>query len=134
MERTKSASSFLDHRSAIASDSRDCKATDHKVPKSSGDDKRLARVCGVPLDEAEDYSSSVLSVPPDGGWGWVVVFASFMCNVIVDGIIFSFGILLLEISTTFQESKGRTAWIGSLQAGCYLGVGKRSSLASQSLR
>lgn len=23
--------------------------------------------------------------PPDGGYGWVVVFASFMCNLTVDG-------------------------------------------------
>ena len=26
--------------------------------------------------------------PPDGGWGWVVCFASFMCNFIVDGIVY----------------------------------------------
>ena len=24
--------------------------------------------------------------PPDGGWGWVVCFASFLCNFMVDGI------------------------------------------------
>ena len=53
----------------------------------------------------------------------MIVFASFMCNVIVDGIIFSFGILLLEISEEFHESKARTAWIGSLQAGFYLIIG-----------
>ena len=53
----------------------------------------------------------------------MIVFASFMCNVIVDGIIFSFGILLLEISEEFQASKASTAWIGSLQAGFYLIIG-----------
>ena len=24
-------------------------------------------------------------LPPDGGWGWVVVLSSFMCNLILDG-------------------------------------------------
>ncbi len=53
------------------------------------------------------------------------MFASFMCNVIVDGIIFSFGILLLEISEEFNEKKASTAWIGSLQAGFYLIAGQK---------
>lgn len=48
-----------------------------------------------------------------------------MCNVIVDGIIFSFGILLPEISAEFNETKATTAWIGSLQTGLYLIVGMR---------
>ena len=26
-----------------------------------------------------------LPLPPDGGWGWVVVVSSFMCNLILDG-------------------------------------------------
>lgn len=58
-----------------------------------------------------------------GGFGWVVVFASFMCNVIVDGVLFSFGFLLLEIASEFHESRAKTAWIGSLQTGFYLIVG-----------
>ena len=28
---------------------------------------------------------------PDGGWGWMIVAASFLENVIVDGIIFTSG-------------------------------------------
>jgi MFS family permease len=52
--------------------------------------------------------------PVDGGWGWVVVFASFMCHLIADGCAFSFGVLYVELLDYFGESKGKTAWVGSL--------------------
>lgn len=51
---------------------------------------------------------------PDGGWGWVVVFASFMINMIADGITFSFGIFNVEFLKYFGDTKGKTAWIGSI--------------------
>ena len=62
-------------------------------------------------------------VPPDGGWGWMVVAASFMCNLVVDGIIFSFGVFLERISSEFAVSKARVALVGSLQSGFYLMAG-----------
>lgn len=62
-------------------------------------------------------------VPPDGGWGWVIVAASFMCNFFVDGIIFSFGVFLNDIADAFSVSKARVALVGSLQTGFYLMVG-----------
>ncbi|XP_032667087.1 monocarboxylate transporter 12 isoform X1 [Odontomachus brunneus] len=62
-------------------------------------------------------------VPPDGGWGWVIVAASFMCNLFVDGIIFSFGVFLNDIADAFGVSKARVALVGSLQTGFYLMVG-----------
>lgn len=62
--------------------------------------------------------------PPDGGYGWVVVFASFMCNMIVDGIAYTFGIFLNEFVNYFGEGKGKTAWVGSLLTGVYLSAGK----------
>lgn len=52
--------------------------------------------------------------PPDGGWGWVVVFAAFMVNMIADGITFSFGVIFVEFLNYFGEGKAKTAWIGSL--------------------
>ncbi|XP_021707529.1 uncharacterized protein LOC5567273 [Aedes aegypti] len=52
--------------------------------------------------------------PPDGGWGWVVCFASFMVNLIADGVTFSFGVLYVELLNYFGEGKGKTAWVGSL--------------------
>ena len=63
-------------------------------------------------------------VPPDGGWGWVIVAASFFCNLVVDGIIFAFGMFLKDISQAFGESKAKVSIIGSLLAGFYLMVGK----------
>lgn len=52
--------------------------------------------------------------PPDGGWGWVVVAASFMINLIADGITFSFGVIYVEFLNYFGGGKSQTAWIGSL--------------------
>lgn len=52
--------------------------------------------------------------PPDGGWGWVVVFASFMVNLIADGITFSFGVFFPHFLEYFGESKGKTAWIAGI--------------------
>ncbi|XP_011873575.1 PREDICTED: uncharacterized protein LOC105565193 [Vollenhovia emeryi] len=67
---------------------------------SSEDNSSLAQFC-----EAR---------PPDGGWGWVVVAASFMVNLIADGITFSFGVIYVEFLNYFGGGKSKTAWIGSL--------------------
>ncbi|XP_066138373.1 monocarboxylate transporter 14 isoform X1 [Euwallacea fornicatus] len=64
-----------------------------------------------------------LPPPPDGGYGWVVVFASFMCNMIVDGIAYTFGVFLQPMVDYYGESKGKTAWVGSLLSGMYLSAG-----------
>lgn len=51
---------------------------------------------------------------PDGGWGWFVVFAAFMLNVISEGVTLSFGFLYIEFLKEFKESASVTSWIGSL--------------------
>ncbi|XP_021706003.1 monocarboxylate transporter 14 isoform X4 [Aedes aegypti] len=61
--------------------------------------------------------------PPDGGYGWVIVFASFMCNMIVDGIAYTFGVFLNDFVEYFGEGKGTVAWVGSLLSGMYLSAG-----------
>lgn len=62
-------------------------------------------------DESLDISEAQ---PPDGGWGWVVVFASFIVNLIADGITFSFGVIFVEFLNYFGQNRGTTAWIGGL--------------------
>jgi len=60
---------------------------------------------------------------PDGGWGWMVVVAAFVTNLIVDGISYIFGVLMPELIDYFGTSKQKTALVGSLIAGVYMIVG-----------
>lgn len=82
-----------------------------------------------PVQNADDDGISFceyhdLPPPPDGGYGWVIVFASFMCNMVVDGIAYTFGVFLGEFVQYFNEGKGKTAWVGSLLSGMYLSAGE----------
>lgn len=74
-------------------------------------------------DSTDDFDIT----PPDGGWGWVVVFAAFLTNMIADGVTFSFGVLYVDFLKYFGESKGKTAWVGSLFMGVPLLAGPIAS-------
>ena len=64
-----------------------------------------------------------IPIPPDGGWGWMIVLSSFMCNLIVDGIAYTFGVFLPILTVYFGEGKGRVSMIGSVLAGVYFSCG-----------
>jgi hypothetical protein len=65
-----------------------------------------------------------LPVPPDGGWGWVVVAASFVIHVIADGVAYSFGVFIVEFLHYFPGAgRGQLGWISSLMVGVTLGSG-----------
>ncbi|VDI12055.1 Hypothetical predicted protein [Mytilus galloprovincialis] len=51
---------------------------------------------------------------PDGGWGWVVVFSALIINVITLGCSYSIGELHVSLLDYFQESRSKTARIGSI--------------------
>lgn len=40
---------------------------------------------------------NVIDSCPDGGWGWIVVFASFVCMILVEGVCLSYGLLVAPI-------------------------------------
>lgn len=76
----------------------------------------------------DEYIDTYISIPPDGGWGWIVVFASFICNFVADGAIYTFGIFLEDIANTY-DTKSSTVSIGSsLMTGFYFmsGINKFS--------
>ena len=69
-----------------------------------------------------------LPTPPDGGWGWMVVFASFMIHVIADGIAYSFGVYVDSFVEFFDCNKSEFGWLGSLMIGVTWGSGKSLEL------
>ncbi|XP_059049944.1 monocarboxylate transporter 3 isoform X3 [Achroia grisella] len=100
--------------------------TEDSLTESETSCEEAARLTaeGAGADEDDDaFDYGALPPPPDGGYGWVVVFASFMCNLVVDGIAYTFGIFLPELVTYFGEGKGKVAWVGSLLSGVYLAAG-----------
>jgi len=76
----------------------------------------------------EEETESITSVsPPDGGWGWWVVFASFMIHIVADGITYSFGIFLVALIDKFNADRGYASLIPSILVGITLGSGPIAS-------
>lgn len=77
----------------------------------------------LPAD-VDDVDRPTVALAPDGGWGWMVVVAAFVSNLIVGGICYMFGIIMPELIEYFQSGKGKTAFVGSLVTGTLSVVGK----------
>ncbi|XP_015111078.1 monocarboxylate transporter 13 [Diachasma alloeum] len=69
-------------------------------------------------------------VPPDGGWGWLVLIAAVMVNVLIPGTIKSFGVLFVEFLEVFDASPAAAAWIPALCYFLYSSLGPLSSVLS----
>ena len=56
----------------------------------------------------------------DEGYSWVICVAAFLCNFVVDGTTYSYGVLIKHIQDDFQSGYPDVALAGSLLDGCYL--------------
>ena len=84
-------------------------------------DRRLSIETGDATDltnpPTDTSSMSQQTRAPDGGYGWVVVFAVFMIHVILDGVTFSFGMLFPPILEEFNATKSTASWVVSMLMG-----------------
>ncbi|MBN3296708.1 MOT14 protein, partial [Amia calva] len=80
-------------------------------------DLKAERGAGEPESEVKSYPDI------DGGWAWMIVMASFITHVLIMGSHMALGVLYVEWLEEFKESRGLTAWVGSLTIGITLIVG-----------
>ncbi|KAF1384809.1 hypothetical protein PFLUV_G00124010 [Perca fluviatilis] len=72
--------------------------------------------------QVEEHGHGPAFVPPEGGFGWLVVFAATWCNGSIFGIQNSFGILHMmlmkeHVDPDDQTSQFKVAWVGALAMG-----------------
>jgi len=63
----------------------------------------------------------------DGGYGWIVVAASFLCNMVLDGIAYSFGVLLEPLEKEFKSGSASVSLVGGILAGMIMLTGPISA-------
>ncbi|KAK0396473.1 hypothetical protein QR680_001728 [Steinernema hermaphroditum] len=77
---------------------------------------RFERISGLSSAASESSDESEEAEPKalDGGYGWVIVFVSFVIHFICDGLSFSFGIMFPEIQQYYKASKFTSGIAASL--------------------
>ncbi|XP_012059545.1 PREDICTED: monocarboxylate transporter 9-like [Atta cephalotes] len=69
-------------------------------------------------------------IPPDGGWGWVVLFSALIVNFLIPGTVKSFGVLFVEFLHVFKASSTAASWMPALCYFLYSSLGPLSSILS----
>ncbi|CAK8690011.1 unnamed protein product [Clavelina lepadiformis] len=62
--------------------------------------------------------------PPDGGWGWIIVAGVWLDNVLVIGMLKSFGVLFPAFRSYFEENAAAISWINSISLSMRATAGK----------
>lgn len=79
-----------------------------KVPQVQANGKTNEKTIDDVQKPANDINNvkptADVVVPLDGGWGWVVVLASFVCCLMVDGIVMTAGLFKDDMKKAFGAS------------------------------
>lgn len=80
--------------------------------------------------DSQKTASGAKWVAPDGGWGWVVVFSSFIIHMVMDGITYTMGTYLTLFTTEFNVSHGAVSVIHALLPAVTFSCGPIASMCT----
>lgn len=75
---------------------------------------------------SEASNKNLVVIPPDGGWGWLVVLAAFISYFMAEGVICGFGIFLQEMADAFHCKLSQVSLIGAIMTGCFCFSGNQT--------
>nr|XP_057914578.1 monocarboxylate transporter 12-like isoform X2 [Doryrhamphus excisus]XP_057914579.1 monocarboxylate transporter 12-like isoform X2 [Doryrhamphus excisus] len=58
--------------------------------------------------------SPEVTAPPEGGWGWMIVFGCFLATICTRAVTRCFSVFFVELQLHFERDYSTTAWINSL--------------------
>ena len=89
--------------------------------------KGKVKLSAMTLEQSllDDLTSRV-PLPLDGGYSWVVMIASSLLNLLVDGVSFTMGLFNPDFIMTFKSSKAKTAMVASVCMGICMCFGEET--------
>ncbi|CAI5455108.1 unnamed protein product [Caenorhabditis angaria] len=98
------------------------------MAKSNGKTDAKQQVKQDPETVEKELEEVGIVRAPDGGYGWIIVISSFLLNMIVDGVIFTVGKILIPAWTkSFNVSSTSASLTMSILSGFYFFVGPFAS-------
>ncbi|XP_044257503.1 uncharacterized protein LOC123006793 [Tribolium madens] len=98
--------------------------------KSNDMERKRTKSVAIIAEKDEKKMDKWKLVPPDGGWGWLVLFGSTLVNVLVPGTVKSFGVLKVEFEDALNATPDDAAWVAAICYFLYSSLGPLSSILS----
>ncbi|XP_078342262.1 monocarboxylate transporter 13-like isoform X1 [Oculina patagonica] len=96
--------------------------------KNANTEEADSTAINVHQDGLQQLPARRSSCEPDSCWSWLVCVVCAICNIIISGLTYSYGILFPSLLDEFQQGKAKTALVGSL---AMVGAGLYSILVAE---